>query len=349
MNINRSNYEIYFLDYLDGNLPDSQVDDFLDFLANNPDLNEELKAVSSIQVPVDERAFPNKKALLKKEITEDSSFDYRAVAFMENDLGEEDKLAFVKELTSDSKKEQQFDLFLKTQLKPDNSIQFNDKKSLFKRPARKVVLLWGSRVAAALVLLFAVWAVWDTEFKREQTIQYTDQVAPTMEPTTSKEKEQFASQATTTPEKAVAEAKEPTAMPKEPVAPIQSQLARQEPVVTDRLQVKREEVPQKLTPISNRLDLPDSSAPVALAGTTPKAEPLSRDYLTVDEYLAQKVLHKAKDEPLKFSDLVSAGLNAVSSVSNERLDYETNEKGKLSEISLNTRLLAFSIPLRKER
>ncbi|WP_430971595.1 hypothetical protein [Sunxiuqinia rutila] len=349
MNINRSNYEIYFLDYLDGNLPDSQVDDFLDFLANNPDLNEELKAVSSIRVPVDERMFPNKKALLKKEITEESSFDYRAVAFLENDLEEDDKLAFLRELTTDPQKEQQFDLLLKTQLKPDNSIQFSNKKSLYKKPARKVVLLWGSRVAAALVLLFAVWAVWDTEFKREQTIQYTDQVTPVMEPTTSKEKEQLASRPATTPEETAAESKGQTVMPKEPVAPIQPQLARQEPVVSDRLQPKREEVPQKLTPISSRLELPDSSAPVALAGTTKQAEPLSPDYLTVDEYLAQKVLHKAKDEPLKFSDLVNAGLNVVSSVSSERLDYETNEKGKLSEISLNTRLLAFSIPLKKER
>lgn len=50
MKISRSNYEIFFLDYLDGTLSANRVDDFLDFLKNNPDLADELKGVSNISL-----------------------------------------------------------------------------------------------------------------------------------------------------------------------------------------------------------------------------------------------------------------------------------------------------------
>ncbi|MGQ7871395.1 hypothetical protein [Sunxiuqinia sp. sy24] len=346
MNINRSNYEIYFLDYLDGNLPDNQVDDFLDFLANNPDLHEELKAVSSIQLPLDERVFPNKKALLKKELTNTCSFDFWAVAFMEDDLADEDKLAFLTELTSGQEKEQQFDLFLKTRLKADTAIHFSNKKALYKKSAGKVFLLWGSRIAASLVLFFAVWAVWNFEFKSEFPIQYADQKPLPTRPVGEVQPASLPSKAIDE-QLAEVEAREATAS--KPIQVIQARIPRQEPLATHTLLVKREVVPQKLAPILSPLENTESTDLFALDAMSKQADHSGRDYLRVDEFLAQKVLNKSKDESLKFSDLINAGLNAVSSVSNERLDYETNAKGKLSEITVNTRLLAFSIPLKKER
>ena len=42
MKINRNNYEVFFMDYLDGNLDESVVNDFIEFLQKNPDLKEEL-------------------------------------------------------------------------------------------------------------------------------------------------------------------------------------------------------------------------------------------------------------------------------------------------------------------
>ncbi len=48
--ITRDNYEIYFVDYLEGNLSDSQVDMVELFLKNNPDLAEELALFSRNEV-----------------------------------------------------------------------------------------------------------------------------------------------------------------------------------------------------------------------------------------------------------------------------------------------------------
>jgi hypothetical protein len=51
MKITRENYEPYFLDYLEGNLDENLVDDFMEFLQQNPDLKNELEMYESITIP----------------------------------------------------------------------------------------------------------------------------------------------------------------------------------------------------------------------------------------------------------------------------------------------------------
>ncbi|MBC8005772.1 MAG: hypothetical protein H7X84_09885, partial [Verrucomicrobia bacterium] len=46
--ITRDNYEAFFLDYLEGNLEETLIDQFLDFLEKNPDLKEELHLFENI-------------------------------------------------------------------------------------------------------------------------------------------------------------------------------------------------------------------------------------------------------------------------------------------------------------
>jgi hypothetical protein len=348
MNINRSNYEVYFLDYLDGNLPDDQINDFLDFLSNNPDLRDELEAVSSLTIQPGIQEFQNKEALLKNELTGSSPFDYRAVAFMENDLPEEDQMAFLNELTCNPEKQKQFDWFIKTRLHPENAIVFPDKASLRKKPARKIILLWGSRIAAAVILLFAIWAVWDfssTPEPSQQLVQEQPVVPIQKQLPENSQPANPASEEKNEMQLLAREQQEPVNKPAptvQPVIPVQSTLQANE------LAVQREAIPQKLEPLSSQLEH-SAGEQLALAGLKKYKANSPTEYLTVDEYLAQKVLNKPKDESLTFGSLLSAGLDAVASVSNDRLEYETNARGKVSEISLNTRILAFSIPLKKDQ
>jgi hypothetical protein len=349
MNINRSNYEVYFLDYLDGNLPEDRIDYFLDFLSDNPDLREELEEISAIKITAGSHTFRNKQALLKDELTGSTTFDSRAVAFLENDLPEEDQTAFLNELSSNPEKEKQFGWFLKTKLQADTTIVFPDKASLRKKPARKIILFWGSRVAAALVLLVAVWGVWDfspepdsaPRLAHEQAVISSQEESPEdsqpAHPTSEKQNEQqLLAQQQQGPVNKPAEAIQP-------IIPVQSKFQ------TNELIVQREEVPEKLESIASQLEHTPVAEPLALVEMKAHKAKSNTDYLTVDEYLAQKVLNKPKDEPLTFGSLLSAGLDAVASVSNDRLEYETNARGKVSEISLNTRILAFSIPLKKDQ
>jgi len=61
MNISRDNYESYFIDFLEGNLNAEQIDQFLDFINQNPDLKEELHAFECISLSPEQVSFQEKK------------------------------------------------------------------------------------------------------------------------------------------------------------------------------------------------------------------------------------------------------------------------------------------------
>jgi len=64
---------------------------------------------------------------------------------------------------------------------------------------------------------------------------------------------------------------------------------------------------------------------------------------TDDEHLLADNL-KGK---ISLSKITKAGLNIVTSISNERFTYETNNEGKVTEYNYESKLLAFSIPSSK--
>ena len=67
MKITRDNYELYFLDYIEGNLDDNLVDIFIEFLQENPDLKEELQLAGSINIKPESIVFKGKENLYKEK------------------------------------------------------------------------------------------------------------------------------------------------------------------------------------------------------------------------------------------------------------------------------------------
>ncbi|MDA3823594.1 MAG: hypothetical protein PF450_13425, partial [Bacteroidales bacterium] len=65
MDINRNNYEVFFLDYAEGNLSADQEEILHRFLKFNPDLSAELETFSIHPLESNLEEFPNKN-LLKK-------------------------------------------------------------------------------------------------------------------------------------------------------------------------------------------------------------------------------------------------------------------------------------------
>jgi len=50
MQIDRNNYESYFLDFLEGRLSEQEIDNLLTFLRNNPDLEDRLLSIDKYVV-----------------------------------------------------------------------------------------------------------------------------------------------------------------------------------------------------------------------------------------------------------------------------------------------------------
>ena len=90
MKPNRSNYEGWFIDYIDGNLNTRDVDQLLSFLGENSDLKEEFDEISNFRIKPDNKIFSN-KLLLKKSVSDlpESQFEFLCVAAAEGDLHEE--------------------------------------------------------------------------------------------------------------------------------------------------------------------------------------------------------------------------------------------------------------------
>ena len=160
MNINRNNYEAYFLDYHEKTLQPEQVAELMVFLEANPDLKEEFDSFETFSLVHDNALFENKKALKKKEYkaTERiNSFNYEEwmVADMEGDLLL-NQISEIKDfLKINPSARLEYSLFKKTRLQPDNT-PYDYKDSLKKGG---LILLYRSQVIyaasiAALVLIF---------------------------------------------------------------------------------------------------------------------------------------------------------------------------------------------------
>jgi len=330
MEINRNNYEAYFIDYLDGNLDESLVDRFIEFLQENPDMKEELKLFKSISVIPEEITFQPKNKLYKSKYDIEEEFNMAAVAEIEGDLEEEETAAFTEYLDAHPEKQKDHWLFEKTILTADENIRFARKDRLYKKPVRKVVLLWAGRVAAILVLGLAIFSLIDrtsTTNDQENQAAQTDLPEKISHPDIPPRELQITEPEKTEPLAVVVKMKQIRNQNKSPEHTIE-----QGNLTVERIPL---EVPKKLTALTASLD---AGSPHASLGTVTLVYSIDDD--ADDEHLLTDNLR----DKISLQKITRAGLNLVTSLSNERFTYQTNKKGKVIEYNFDSRLLAFSIP-----
>ena len=157
MILNRSNYEIWLIDYLDDNLGEDQVGQLFSFLEENPDLKQEFEEISGIKIiPVDNSSV-NKNSL-RKTFSDLSAeqFDFLCIAAVENDLEEDQKAELRAMVDEDPEKEKILSLIYKTKLKAP-IIKYNRKSSLRKLTIpQKVFRLSVITISAAACLIIMI-------------------------------------------------------------------------------------------------------------------------------------------------------------------------------------------------
>jgi hypothetical protein len=133
--INRNNYEEYFLDFLEGNLSPSENDLLMSFLNSNPDLKEELELLNELPEIRVEETFLEKSALKKSSSNVESNsdnFNELCIARIEGDLSKEECSEFDSFINENSKREKEFELFKLTKVKADHNIVYRNKQELKK-------------------------------------------------------------------------------------------------------------------------------------------------------------------------------------------------------------------------
>jgi hypothetical protein len=173
MNITRQNYEEWLLLYVDNELSLAERIIVDDFLAANPDLQQELEMLQQSTFQPDEGvAFPGKEFLLKNNndtiITAENCEQY-FVLYADDELNNLQKASVEDFVYHHPRFQAIFELIQQTKLTPDQGIVFPDKKLLYRKEKDRVVvnMRWYKMAAAAVLLLLIGGASYQWMTKKE--------------------------------------------------------------------------------------------------------------------------------------------------------------------------------------
>ena len=156
MNINRHNYEEFFLLYVDNELSVAERNAVDIFVQENADLKEELLMLQQTVFNTEAVVFENKHTLLKEELT---PLQENLLLYIDDELSAAGKLNMQQLLNADAAANKELALLQHTKLQADTAIIFPNKKSLYKKETGRVVGMPWFRIAAAAILLgFGTWA-----------------------------------------------------------------------------------------------------------------------------------------------------------------------------------------------
>lgn len=127
--ITRSNYELFIIDFYDGKLSQTQVEELHAFLDQHPDLKEEFELFSTISLEAEPIIFASKESL-KKDENEIPFHAERLIAYFEGDLNKDEKSELEKELKKNSALSADLDLIKKTKVQADLAVVFENKNKL---------------------------------------------------------------------------------------------------------------------------------------------------------------------------------------------------------------------------
>lgn len=358
MKPDRSNYEIWFIDWLDGNLSREQTRELKKFLEENPDLQEELSDLSVTQLKPANRPFSGKKDLLRTFADfSDYNFENLCIANLENDLPE-DQVAELNEIINrDEDKRKTFKLFQELRLHPPNEI-YRGKNTLKKLTTGQRIIrlsIIGLSAAAAVSSMFIIPSLFKPGF-----VQNRDQISE------NSVKDTF-NIAISSP--LFYGEKSPVLESHKDYSGIIRHNVEVQipafPVLSDSLNETTEEQPANLaSEIPVRIDVFGPAgllvfqrpSPVGLIAWNPEYIPPLIDNrssiaISMANFFHRKIVKDpaAGSRPVKSYELAVAGIEGL----NKFLGWEmalhknTDDKGDIRSYSFSSRLLKFNAPVKK--
>ena len=167
MNINRNNYEEYFLLYVDNELNAVEREAVEVFVMQNADLRGELNMLQETVLRADKKvSFFNKAELMKSSApanpVNETNYEEYFILYGDDELSNEEK-DFVEQFVYRHPQHQlAFELLQGIRFTADTSVVFPDKQSLYRseKDERVIVMRWWRIAAAAVVLIFLGVATW---------------------------------------------------------------------------------------------------------------------------------------------------------------------------------------------
>ena len=151
MNINRDNYEMYFLMYADNELSTAERNAVEIFTRENSDLQKEFKMLMATILPSEALEF-NSKKMLYKNSTALENISESLLLHLDGELTSADTFTLQLQIESNEEIALEWNLLQKTRLNAKDTISFINKQSLY-RHTGKVTLghFWKITAAASII------------------------------------------------------------------------------------------------------------------------------------------------------------------------------------------------------
>ncbi len=168
MQINRTNYENFFLLYVDGELSATEMQAVERFALENSDLGSELDALLETKLSAEDSfSFVDKEVLYRttSNAINEINYEEQFLLFLDNELTETENEQTRSFLVAHPELQASFELLQQTKL-PQETVSFGDKSVLYQKEERKPVAMgwWRMTVAAALIgLMVMVWNLLPTD------------------------------------------------------------------------------------------------------------------------------------------------------------------------------------------
>jgi len=187
MEINRNNYEEYFLLYADNELSPTEKKVVEIFLQENVDLKEEFLMIKmTVNAPEEEIKLLDKSFLLKKEpvFINENNYEEIFVLYFDNELSISQKTEVENFVSENSKYKNDFELIGKAKFVAEPPIIYPNKKELYrKEKSGKVIplILWRA-MAAAVFIGFGLWIGFSYFNKTEKNVPVASQINKIKQP-----------------------------------------------------------------------------------------------------------------------------------------------------------------------
>ncbi len=345
MRITRSNYESWFLDFLEGNLDPDLAGEFHLFLSENPDIAKELQTWELFTLATDKSICFDKDTLKKPVTDPEIEFKELAIAYHEGDLSVSERISFEAGLRDNPDRAVEAREFGRLKLMPEQAIVYPDKELLKKR--RVILPLW-IKVASVAAILLVGYLLFETATDlRPEYTQLADELKNTtpkraaVPPVKLKEDEKSEVKS---PSNApvIPPARMPASQKKTPVE--QKSEKRVIPTPKERAQ---EPEPLPLRPRGISFGLPVNAQLAEMKLNDPLQ---AHQDLELSELLKVQIaaMRKSDDREILSSEhLGLSGLQLFAKLTGKRLTARKGDDGAVHSVSYNSRILAFSIPVNR--
>ncbi|NOU18237.1 MAG: hypothetical protein HOO91_11845 [Bacteroidales bacterium] len=165
MKINRYNYEVFLIDYLDGTLNPSLAGELIVFLEQNPELKNQFDGLEDVVLTDETISYPNKANLKKKSFSRngiENESEYLYIASIEGEISDKEKVRLDAMVKKDHTRNFDLLLYQKTIIQPSHSIVFPNKTRLKRTsiiPIRYSTLKRSIGIAASIGLLLSIYTI----------------------------------------------------------------------------------------------------------------------------------------------------------------------------------------------